>query len=73
MRMMMSAEEVLIPDDRAFSRFRGECQSEEGWSVTYNRNNICVWIQMLQEEKSLHRIKVSFSDASPAAPRAHST
>uniref|UniRef100_A0A8C1X4J3 START domain-containing protein 10 n=1 Tax=Cyprinus carpio TaxID=7962 RepID=A0A8C1X4J3_CYPCA len=57
MRMMMSAEEVLIPDDRAFSRFRGECQSEEGWSVTYNRNNICVWIQMLQEEKSLHRIK----------------
>uniref|UniRef100_A0A671MD03 START domain-containing protein 10 n=1 Tax=Sinocyclocheilus anshuiensis TaxID=1608454 RepID=A0A671MD03_9TELE len=56
-RKMMSAEEVLVPDDRAFSRFRGECQSEQGWSLTYSRTSICVWIQVLQEEKSLHRIK----------------
>lgn len=57
--MMMSEEEVLIPDDRAFSRFKHECQSEEDWSLTYNKNHICVWIQVLEEEKSLHRIKVS--------------
>ncbi|XP_016096605.1 PCTP-like protein [Sinocyclocheilus grahami] len=54
---MMSEEEVLIPDDRAFSRFKHECESEEDWSLTYNKSSICVWIQVLQEERSLHRIK----------------
>ncbi|ROL54712.1 START domain-containing protein 10 [Anabarilius grahami] len=58
MMMMMSGEEVLIPDDRAFSRFKHECQSDEGWSLTYNKSSICVWIQVLEEEKSLHKIKV---------------
>lgn len=62
MMMMMSGEEVLIPDDRAFSRFKHECQSDEGWSLTYNKSSICVWIQVLEEEKSLHKIKVSICD-----------
>lgn len=55
----MSGEAVLIPDDRAFSSFKEECQSEEGWNYTYNKNNISVLIQGLEEDKSLHKIKVS--------------
>ena len=57
----MSGEEVLIPDDRAFSRFKSECCSDEGWSLTYNKAGITVWIQILEEEKSLHKIKVSIA------------
>ncbi|KAI4876289.1 hypothetical protein NFI96_002841 [Prochilodus magdalenae] len=53
----MSGEEVLIPDDRAFSRFKSECCSDEGWSLTYNKAGVTVWIQILEEEKSLHKIK----------------
>ncbi|XP_026872632.1 START domain-containing protein 10 [Electrophorus electricus] len=53
----MSGEEVLIPDDIAFSNFKSECNSDEGWSLTYNKSGITVWIQILEEEKSLHKIK----------------
>jgi len=62
MKTMMSGEEVLIPDDRAFSRFQRECECDEGWTPTYNKSSICVWIQILEEEKSLHKIKVSVCD-----------
>ncbi|KAL4647080.1 PCTP-like protein [Arapaima gigas] len=55
--LKMSGEAVLIPDDRAFSSFRTECKSVEGWSLSYNKNGITVWIQVLEEEKSLHKIK----------------
>ncbi|MCJ8739872.1 hypothetical protein PDJAM_G00052260 [Pangasius djambal] len=53
----MSGEVVLIPDDRAFSNFKHECLSDEGWSLTYNKSGITVLIQILEEEKSLHKIK----------------
>ncbi|XP_023823060.2 LOW QUALITY PROTEIN: START domain-containing protein 10 [Salvelinus sp. IW2-2015] len=55
----MSAESVLIPDDRAFSNFKEECGSEEGWSLTYNKTGMTVWTQTIggDEEKSLHKIK----------------
>lgn len=51
---------VLIPDDRAFSSFKEECGSEEGWSLTYNKTDMTVWTQTIggDEEKSLHKIKV---------------
>ncbi|XP_060799401.1 START domain-containing protein 10 [Neoarius graeffei] len=49
--------EVLIPDDRAFSNFRQQCVSDEGWSLTYKKSGITVLIQILEEEKSLHKIK----------------
>lgn len=56
--MMNTGDEaVLIPDDRAFSRFKHECEAGEGWSLTHNKHNICVWIQLLEEDKSLHKIK----------------
>ncbi|TRY58078.1 hypothetical protein DNTS_022719 [Danionella cerebrum] len=54
---MMMMEEVQIPDDRAFLRFKQECVCEDNWSVCYEKNNICVWIQLLEEHSNLHRIK----------------
>ncbi|KAG7278938.1 hypothetical protein CRUP_036589 [Coryphaenoides rupestris] len=53
----MSVETVAIPDDRAFASFKAECLCEEGWTVTYNKSGITVWIQNVDEEKSLHKIK----------------
>ncbi|CAB1348219.1 unnamed protein product [Coregonus sp. 'balchen'] len=55
----MSGESVLIPDDRAFSNFKEECGSEEGWSLTYNKTGMTVWTQTIagDEEKSIHKIK----------------
>ncbi|KAF5881278.1 PCTP-like protein, partial [Clarias magur] len=53
----MSGEAVLVPDDRAFSNFQHECVSDEGWSLTYSKSGITVLIQILEEEKSLHKIK----------------
>ena len=55
----MSGGSVAIPDDRAFASFKAECLCEEGWNVTYNKSGTTVWIQSLDEEKSLHKIKVS--------------
>ncbi|XP_078514740.1 START domain-containing protein 10 isoform X1 [Lissotriton helveticus] len=55
----MTRESVQIPDDRDFSNFRTECHSEEGWTQTYHKGGITVWIQILEEERSLHKIKES--------------
>lgn len=55
----MTRESVQIPDDRDFSNFRTECNSEEGWSQTYHKGGITVWIQILEEERALHKIKES--------------
>ncbi|KAM6447753.1 START domain-containing protein 10 isoform 1-T1 [Liasis olivaceus] len=54
---MSARESVQIPDDRDFDHFRTECNSEVGWNLTYHRSGIAVWIQMLEAEKSLHKIK----------------
>ncbi|KAM3837534.1 LOW QUALITY PROTEIN: START domain-containing protein 10 [Vipera latastei] len=54
---MSGRESVQIPDDRDFDQFRTECNSEAGWHLTYHRSGIAVWIQMLEAEKSLHKIK----------------
>uniref|UniRef100_A0A8C5CT84 START domain-containing protein 10 n=1 Tax=Gadus morhua TaxID=8049 RepID=A0A8C5CT84_GADMO len=48
---------VAIPDDQAFASFKAECLCEEGWNVTYNKSGTTVWIQSLDEERSLHKIK----------------
>ncbi|CAL8335016.1 unnamed protein product [Boreogadus saida] len=53
----MSGGSVAIPDDQAFASFKAECLCEEGWNVTYNKSGTTVWIQSLDEEKSLHKIK----------------
>ncbi|XP_030412304.1 START domain-containing protein 10 [Gopherus flavomarginatus] len=54
---MSTRESVQIPDDRDFNNFRTECNSDAGWSQTYNKSGIVVWIQILEVERSLHKIK----------------
>ncbi|CAI5773636.1 START domain-containing protein 10 [Podarcis raffonei] len=54
---MSTRDSVQIPDDRDFDHFRTECNSDDGWSLTYNKSGIVVWIQILEAEKSLHKIK----------------
>lgn len=53
----MSGRSVSIPDDRAFASFKAECLSEEGWQLTHNKRGVTVWIQDMEEGKSVHRIK----------------
>ncbi|XP_068601536.1 START domain-containing protein 10 [Brachionichthys hirsutus] len=53
----MSGQAVTIPDDRAFASFKAECLCEEGWSMTCSKRNVTVWVQDLEEGKSIHRIK----------------
>uniref|UniRef100_A0A3B3D0K0 START domain-containing protein 10 n=1 Tax=Oryzias melastigma TaxID=30732 RepID=A0A3B3D0K0_ORYME len=48
---------VAIPDDAAFAKFKAECLCDDGWSLTYNRGGITVRTQVLEEGKSVHRIK----------------
>ena len=59
----MSGEGVLIPDDRAFANFKAECLCEEGWGLTYNKAGTTVWTQVLESEKSPHKIKVRMATA----------
>lgn len=49
---------VTIPDDAAFAKFKAECLCDDGWSLTYNRGGITVRTQVLEEGKSIHRVKV---------------
>ncbi|CAN9511320.1 unnamed protein product [Ophioblennius macclurei] len=53
----MSGQSVTIPDDRAFASFKAESLCEEGWTSSYNKGGITVWTQVLEEGKSIHKIK----------------
>lgn len=55
---MSGRDSVQIPDDRDFGAFRAECESERGWSLTYSKGGVAVWVQLLEPERSLHKIKV---------------
>lgn len=52
---------MTIPDDPAFASFKAECLCEEGWTVTYNKGGITVWEQGLEEGRTIHKMKVSYS------------
>uniref|UniRef100_A0A8C5ERA7 START domain-containing protein n=1 Tax=Gouania willdenowi TaxID=441366 RepID=A0A8C5ERA7_GOUWI len=54
----MSGHSVTIPDDQAFASFKAECLCEEDWTTTYNKGGITVWVQAVEEGKSIHKIKV---------------
>lgn len=58
----MSGHTVTIPDDQAFASFKAECLCEEGWSTTYNKGIVTVLTQVLEEGKSIHKIKVRKPD-----------
>ncbi|CAN8194904.1 unnamed protein product [Coccothraustes coccothraustes] len=54
---MSSRDSVQIPDDRDFGAFRAQCESERGWSLTYSKGGVGVWVQLLEPERALHKIK----------------
>lgn len=56
---MSGRDSVQIPDDRDFGAFRAQCESERGWSLTYSKGGVGVWVQLLEPERALHKIKVS--------------
>lgn len=56
---MSGRDSVQIPDDRDFGAFRAECESERGWNLTYSKGGVGVWVQLLEPERALHKIKVS--------------
>lgn len=55
---MSGRDSVQIPDDRDFGAFRAQCESESGWSLTYSKGGVGVWVQLLEPERALHKIKV---------------
>lgn len=55
---MSGRDSVQIPDDRDFGAFRAQCESERGWSLTYSKGGVGVWVQLLEPERALHKIKV---------------
>lgn len=55
---MSGRDRVQIPDDRDFGAFRAQCESERGWSLTYSKGGVGVWVQLLEPERALHKIKV---------------
>ncbi|XP_060086488.1 collagen alpha-1(I) chain-like, partial [Heteronotia binoei] len=55
--MSSPRDSVQVPDDRDFGVFRTECLAEDGWTLTYNKSGLVVWVQMLEAERSLHKIK----------------
>ncbi|NXK89554.1 STA10 protein, partial [Formicarius rufipectus] len=50
-------DSVQIPDDRDFGAFRAQCESERGWNLTYSKGGVAVWVQLLEPERALHKIK----------------
>lgn len=54
---MSGRDSVQIPDDRDFGAFRAQCESESGWSLTYSKGGVGVWVQLLEPERALHKIK----------------
>ncbi|KAI6079241.1 PCTP-like protein [Aix galericulata] len=54
---MSGRDSVQIPDDRDFRAFRAECECERGWSLSYSKAGVAVWVQLLEPERSLHKIK----------------
>lgn len=55
---MSGRDSVQIPDDRDFGAFRAQCESESGWSLVYSKGGVAVWVQLLEPERALHKIKV---------------
>lgn len=57
-RPVLGRESVQVPDDQDFRSFRSECEAQEGWNLTYSKAGVAVWVQALEMERSLHKIKV---------------
>uniref|UniRef100_A0A8C6RJK8 StAR related lipid transfer domain containing 10 n=1 Tax=Nannospalax galili TaxID=1026970 RepID=A0A8C6RJK8_NANGA len=56
-RPVLGRESVQVPDDQDFRSFRSECEAEVGWNLTYSKAGVSVWVQALEMDRPLHKIK----------------
>ncbi|KAI2561702.1 StAR related lipid transfer domain containing 10, partial [Homo sapiens] len=56
-RPVLGRESVQVPDDQDFRSFRSECEAEVGWNLTYSRAGVSVWVQAVEMDRTLHKIK----------------
>ncbi|XP_077197256.1 START domain-containing protein 10 [Paroedura picta] len=54
---MSARDSVQVPDDRDFGLFRAQCDADAGWSLTYSKGGLAVWVAAAEAEKALHKIK----------------
>lgn len=57
-RPVLGRDSVQVPDDQDFRSFRSECEAEAGWNLTYSKAGVSVWVQAVQMDRTLHKIKV---------------
>jgi hypothetical protein len=57
-RPVLGRESVQVPDDQDFRSFRSECEAEVGWNLTYSKAGVSVWVQAVEMDRTLHKIKV---------------
>lgn len=57
-RPVLGRDSVQVPDDQDFRSFRSECEAEEGWNLTYSKAGVSVWVQAVEMDRTLHKIKV---------------
>lgn len=55
---MLGRDSVQVPDDQDFRSFRSECEAEAGWNLTYSKAGVSVWVQAVEMDRALHKIKV---------------
>lgn len=60
-RPVLGRDSVQVPDDQDFRSFRSECEAEEGWNLTYSKAGVSVWVQAVEMDRTLHKIKVRLS------------
>lgn len=60
-RPVLGRDSVQVPDDQDFRSFRSECEAEEGWNLTYSKAGVSVWVQAVEMDRTLHKIKVGLS------------
>lgn len=56
-RPVLGRDSVQVPDDQDFRSFRSECEAEAGWNLTYSKAGVSVWVQAMQMDRTLHKIK----------------
>lgn len=57
-RPVLGRDSVQVPDDQDFRSFRSECEAEAGWNLTYSKAGVSVWVQAVEMDRTLHKIKV---------------
>ncbi|XP_051843153.1 START domain-containing protein 10 isoform X2 [Antechinus flavipes] len=56
-RPALGRDSVQVPDDHDFQNFRAECEAEAGWNLTYSKGGLGVWVQAMELDRPLHKIK----------------